>query len=448
MFWNIFSDFLFVLQLLSAELIFLVGCERRKYFWIIFTVILGATALIFIFIPSSLLILQLAKYLLGFVLIFLLAYFCFDTSLNFSFFVSICAYAMQHAMYCTCEIIRSCFDINGFFASLIVPDVSENTSAYLNAYYMTNAIYTAIIYAAGYIAMFFIFIKKLRNEKQYVVNAAYMLILSGTILLSTMIINLLYRKYFYDLSLTGTICFRIMAIVCCAFAIVLQLRSREKSKMTEDNEILDRLLREEAKHHEMSKANIEIINVKCHDLKKQINTLRLIASDEEKAKKIAEIENAVLAYDNIAKTGNEALDVILTEKSLVCGKENIKFNYIADGEKLGFMQKSDVYSLFGNALDNAIEGLRKVEDINKRILSLHVEAVSGGGMLFISVSNYFEGEIEFENGLPKTRNDGRYHGFGMLSMKRIAENYGGNMLVKVQNNCFELKIIIPIQKNN
>ena len=54
-------------------------------------------------------------------------------------------------------------------------------------------------------------------------------------------------------------------------------------------------------------------------------------------------------------TGNHALDVILTEKSLICKQKEIKLTCMADGKQLAFMQTTDLYSIFGNLLNNSIE---------------------------------------------------------------------------------------------
>ena len=68
-------------------------------------------------------------------------------------------------------------------------------------------------------------------------------------------------------------------------------------------------------------------------------------------KELKDVENAVLIYDSIAKTGNDALDTIITEKSLYCEKHNIKLTYLADVSGLSVMSDVELYSLFGNAME-------------------------------------------------------------------------------------------------
>lgn len=46
-------------------------------------------------------------------------------------------------------------------------------------------------------------------------------------------------------------------------------------------------------------------------------------------------------------------------------------------------------------------------------------------MVTIHAENPCVGTVEFRDGLPKSHRDPNYHGFGMRSMERIAEKYGG-----------------------
>ncbi len=64
---------------------------------------------------------------------------------------------------------------------------------------------------------------------------------------------------------------------------------------------------------------------------------------------LADVAREVDVYDAAVHTGNEALDTILTEKSLVCQREGITLTCVADGSALDFMAPADIYALFGNA---------------------------------------------------------------------------------------------------
>lgn len=59
--------------------------------------------------------------------------------------------------------------------------------------------------------------------------------------------------------------------------------------------------------------------------------------------------------------------------------------------------------------------------------------------------NCFEGELTFENGLPRTtKGNTDYHGYGLKSIRRTAQKYGGTVTVNTRKNWFELKILLPL----
>lgn len=228
------------------------------------------------------------------------------------------------------------------------------------------------------------------------------------------------------------------AIVGCGLVLFILLTINRNDKMESEVEVMTELLHREKEQYRLSKENIELINIKCHDLKHQISALKQDASED----RIREIEEAVMIYDANVKTGNAVLDVILTEKSLYCEKNGIKLTCVVDAHSLAFMDNMDIYSLFGNALSNAIEQASKIESPTKRVVS--VNAQSEGNFLSVHIENYYEGEIVFENGLPVTDGDKKYHGFGMKSMDYIAKRYGGQMSITASEGKFRLDFVFPL----
>ncbi len=230
----------------------------------------------------------------------------------------------------------------------------------------------------------------------------------------------------------------IYAAVSCFLILVILSGVLSKDVIQSDLDMMTELLHREREQYHLSKENIELINIKCHDLKHQINALRQGTSES----RIREIEDAVMIYGCNAKTGNDALDVILTEKSLYCERHEIVLNYFVDGAALAGMDDIDVYSFFGNALSNAIEAVSGIKDRELRFIAMNVYAKDG--FLSVHVENYCENKIAFENGLPVTAKDKNYHGFGMKSMDHIAKKYGGVLQTSLEGEKFRLDLLIPI----
>ena len=118
-------------------------------------------------------------------------------------------------------------------------------------------------------------------------------------------------------------------------------------------------------------------------------------------------------------------------------------SYIADGAQLAGMETGDIYTLFGNATENAIEYLQKLPDPEKRFLHLSVKRM--GELVAIHRENYYEGpDRTGDAALPHTTKENKsYHGFGLRSIQMTAEKYGGEMSVHAKDHLFCLDVILP-----
>ena len=143
--------------------------------------------------------------------------------------------------------------------------------------------------------------------------------------------------------------------ILCVVVLYLQNELFKKSAMRQERLVSDLLWRQQKEHYRIAKENIDIINRKCHDLKHQIAALRDMCTKEEREKYIEEIQDSIQIYEAMVKTGNDVLDTILTEKSLACKENDIVVSCVADGKGLEFLHPIDLYTIFGNAMDNAIE---------------------------------------------------------------------------------------------
>ncbi len=158
---------------------------------------------------------------------------------------------------------------------------------------------------------------------------------------------------------------------------------------------------------------------------------------------LRDIAREVRVYDTRVKTGNDALDTILTEKALLGEREGITMSCIVDGKVLDFMAPTDLYALFGNAIENSFEAVRQVDDPEKRNISVLVKRVAN--MVSIHVENYYSGSVLFDGELPvSSKADAENHGYGMRSMKMICERYGGALAASVEGQVFSLDALIPI----
>ncbi len=279
---------------------------------------------------------------------------------------------------------------------------------------------------------------RIENSDNMRMKSTTLLLLVAIILLFDVIVSAMVTEYSSDkFDKFYVIVTDVTNVFCCLLAMYIQFSVALVRKLEDDLTAISRIRREEKLQYALIKENINMINIKCHDLKHQIRRIGAVGSVDKRT--ISEIENAVSIYDSEVKTNNEALDVILTEKSLYCTNNNIVLSSIADGKLLDFMSETDIYSLFGNLLDNAIEAVSKLEK-DRRVIGLSVKQLKS--VVFINVYNAYDGEILFSDRLPvTTKADRENHGYGMKSVKMTVEKYGGEMSITTKNNIFSLSVV-------
>lgn len=226
-------------------------------------------------------------------------------------------------------------------------------------------------------------------------------------------------------------------MICCVLILWQQVSFQNKLAQQEELSLQKQLWMRHQAQYERASDSVKLINHKCHALKCQLSELKKIVAQTGNAPEntvLQEIENSVSVYDSIIETGNEILDTILTEKSLLCAANDITFTCVADGKAVGFLEAVDLFSMIGNALDNAEEAVRKLEDHDKRAISVSI--FSRHGIAILQVENFYEGDLRFVDGLPvTTKGDPNYHGFGLKSIRSTAEKYGGTVSVKRRTGC-------------
>ncbi|WP_099467646.1 sensor histidine kinase [Konateibacter massiliensis] len=219
----------------------------------------------------------------------------------------------------------------------------------------------------------------------------------------------------------------------------------QESQLKMHMDALENMLHMQYNNYQISQESIAMVNQKYHDLKHQIALLRTEIASTEKLEYLDQMERDIKAYEAQNKTGNKVLDTVLTGKSLLCQRKGISLTCVADGEALDFMHAMDISSLFGNALDNAIESVKKIQDKEKRLI--HVSVSRQKDFLRIKVENCYEGDIVFENGLPATtKKEKQFHGYGLKSIQNTAKKYHGSVKIHLDKGWFELRILIPLNE--
>lgn len=399
----------FVFEIAVCEILFASGSKFRKWPWLTVPAAIAAHLTFGLLVPYF-----ERVTLVIFVLSVLLQFAVLKQPFHRVVFNSVSAYATQNLAVNVFDFIRLLTKLTGWGMLLVKYAVD------------------AAIYAACY----FIFARKNRRTELHI-NYIYLGVVCVLTLLITNVLGWYLTKAVgmrYETLITLT--------VCCIGSLMLLNSALYRGKASFEKATLERLLHMEQKQHEITQESIEIINYKCHDLKKQIAALKDMFGDEVAAEIFGEAEKAVQIYDSSINTGNKNLDLIINEEKLFCDKYGISLDIMADGSLLSFMVPADIYSLFGNALRNAVESVMD-EEQRYRTISLNVHR--NGAYLVIEIKNFCTRPVEFKKGKPVTwKADKQFHGYGIKSMEYIVEKYGGNMVIDFKDNTFLVKVLIKL----
>ena len=74
-----------------------------------------------------------------------------------------------------------------------------------------------------------------------------------------------------------------------------------------------------------------------------------------------------------------------------------------------------------------------------------VTVFNRGELSILQIENYYEGLLDFQNGLPRSsKGNDDYHGFGIRSIRRTVEKYNGSVDINTEDHIFILSIVLPV----
>ena len=429
-FINGFFSFKFLPSLIIGALAFSMYAPRRRFFVLRFIFCFCAMSALSGFLWKSVRYLEMGSSLGNFMYVLCdvffffeviaLLCFCFKCSFWEAVLYNAAGWSLEHIANSLCFIFGLMLGIENIYFDYDIE------------YFVLTVLVYLVVFAAAFIAGW-----ALCGNNRIKLNSKKVLLSVLLILLITVILGIYVPVA--ETSPDVMIIIKLFAVICCMVSLCSALNLFEAGQYRYELDMVEQLDRKRREQYEIQKDTIDAVNIKCHDLKKMISSVlgkRNILSDAE----LEKLEGQISIYDAIVKTGNDALDLILTEKSLYCEKNKIKLTIMAEGGDLSFMSDADIYSLFGNILDNAVEAVMKVEP-ERRAVTLSIKTV--GNMIVVHEQNYFAGKIKFVNGTPATsKNDTSQHGYGILSIRRIVEKYDGGLDISADGDIYTLNAAV------
>lgn len=429
----------FFFELVLAECLFVFRFEKRSYFALRFIlgIIVCATAIYFIPIIEYNAIVSSAIFFIVFAISVGFLCFCFKQSFVNILFCALISFTTQHIAYQFFNIVIMSTGLMSEPLGIYGSEITVNP----NWMFIPD---TLACYFIVYWSVFAIMNYSISNWNDLRVKSVPLLSLIFVVFVVDIVVNLIVVYLPYESwNLSYKITCSISSFICGMMTLWVQINLIEKKELKSELENIYHIYSQEQKQFASSQTNVDIINQKCHDLKYQIRAIAKNGAIQEDV--IQEIEDTIKIYDTSFQTGNRTLDTILTEKSPIFRKNSINLTCLIDGSKLNFINAVDLYTLFGNAVDNALEAVIPLDE-KDRVISL--TSKQNHDVFSITMENYFSGELNFYDHLPKTtKGDDNYHGFGLKSIKKIVEKYDGDIMLLAENGVFTLNILFFLNSN-
>ena len=233
---------------------------------------------------------------------------CFDESYLTVLFCCSMAYAAQNMVY-------KLFLVFWTFGEML--SLYENWGNLFDLYY--RLVYYSFCVLC-YTAVWFLFIRGITAKLETHAIDGKMLAVTVIVLGITVLLCSFEDVYFAQLSVwrenrfdnpiyyvlrqTGNI----FSVVCCVIALLLASKTIVEHGLQREVEFLKHAVRQGERQYEISKDTIDLINVKCHDIKYKLNALAM--RDGVSRAAMDDLSESISIYDTRISTGNKLLDVL------------------------------------------------------------------------------------------------------------------------------------------
>lgn len=241
----------------------------------------------------------------------------------------------------------------------------------------------------------------------------------------------------------------LLSIICVSMIVIAGIVWFMIARINKDNEIKTKLLLSEQKANLYkqniisSNSQIETIKLLKHDMKNNISCIDALIEEEnyDEAHNICHsLTNKYTSIGTIVNTENYLLNAVLNVEIEKAKNYGIPVKISITNDLKMFKNSSDIISLIGNILDNAISYLSKNKVKNNEI---NFSTGYEGSYSVIKCRNNILDSVLFNNPSLKTdKKDKDNHGKGITIINSIAHKYNGDVIIKERNKEFIITVIL------
>jgi sensor histidine kinase regulating citrate/malate metabolism len=275
-----------------------------------------------------------------------------------------------------------------------------------------------------------------------------------------------------NISDSGTLIITMLYILFNFFVLCFAIiRTSEKTKKEAEAEFAQNLISSAQEHYQQMNALYDKLRILRHDYKYHLNVLQgmLNSKDEEGLLEAADSYlsemKAQFSHIELRKfCSNSVINALISDyyeriidlNAQRCMDLHIPFDVQIEAISNNVtISDYDLCIIIGNLLENAIEGVSKVQEKPFITLKAHIT----GNRLLIKTENSFNNSInssiQKEQNSSKTfipastkNGDSRISGLGLKSVQEVINRYSGDLLTEWNEKTFTVFAAIEITKEN
>ena len=223
-----------------------------------------------------------------------------------------------------------------------------------------------------------------------------------------------------------------------------QKKSREFTEM----QLLLQKESDSAEYYKMLLSQNENRSILIHDIKKHLQSIKLLNESGE-TEKIESYISQLIAASDLKETAricdNAMLNAILNRCQRQCIEKGIGFHADIRKNLLRQMNQNDLTSLFCNLLDNAVEAAENIPD---SFIDLMVQKKENTPFVVIVLVNSCRSMPDFDqNGFPVSHKSGiGRHDFGIKSIRKVVGQYQGDLKMYYDDATATFHTIIALKQ--
>lgn len=236
--------------------------------------------------------------------------------------------------------------------------------------------------------------------------------------------------------------------------MIQQLKERErllvenveltKKLANQQSQLLEQEIKRQVERYQHYTKSMEDVRIYRHDMSNHLLGLHALLQEGNTTEALEYIESLSEIFQSkqeVQNNRNYILHALLEEKFKQAKKLKIKVETNIKITRKVKLSNMDWCILYGNALDNALEALRKVPQ-KQRWITINIQ--TQGNMLCSEIRNRMVGSIQIQEDqrIETSKQEKHLHGIGLKNIQNCVKKYDGEVKIITKDHSFILSFIL------